>query len=299
MVPTFNRPQAVYSAGLADPLLSPFLSTLYPSAAGPGELVLAMEDATVGLDPTSLCVMDVKLGTRTWVETVSTKATPAYIEKFRVFGVERASASKKDYMQWRDESTTTATLGYRVTGMTVRRAAVDDTLPSSCWILPDGDSYLAWCGAVGLSDSAAAVFRSFLHDGRRFHAEVARTFLHSLRQFREALTLSPLFHRLEFIGTSLLFAYDRRWRAGSDPAPAPGVVLRWIDFSNVYVPTVGVDDGGPPAKKDGVLVGVDSLIALFEGFEARCADEASECAGAGAGLGSTPPPLVPVAVGSK
>ena len=251
------------------------------------------------------CSYSLQVGTRTWIETVSAKPEPQYAAKFADFGVAVTSPkSKRDYMRWRDQSTTTSTLGFRFTGMAVARSCSGPgphppsprTTPSFVK-LGDGEQMLAWTSGVGLSATALPLVLCFLHDGVGFRGDVAGAVVAHLRDLQTRLTASAVFGATEVIGSSLLLVYDRG-PAGVDVETGRpfGVCVRWIDFSNTYAPTVGWDDvdvregrcgagdvglTGAAVKKDGVLHGVASLVEVFTAAGAAIAsNDASVLAGA-------------------
>ena len=87
--------------------------------------VIFMEDLTRNL----ICkapIADIKLGRRSYVENVPSSPDERYNAKMRSFGVKwedmhhgAVYPSKRDYMQWRDRTTTTHSLGFRFTGAQV------------------------------------------------------------------------------------------------------------------------------------------------------------------------------------
>ena len=57
---------------------------------GDGKLdMLEIEDITHGFDKATTSVMDIKLGTRTYIESVSTKHNDKYVKQLKGFGVHR------------------------------------------------------------------------------------------------------------------------------------------------------------------------------------------------------------------
>ena len=51
--------------------------------------ILELEDITHGLDTATTSILDIKLGTRTFVESVSTVHSDRYVQKLKKFGVVR------------------------------------------------------------------------------------------------------------------------------------------------------------------------------------------------------------------
>lgn len=165
-----------------------------------GTTRIRLANAVHGLDAATATVADIKLGRRTWTHLASATPSERYVDKFAQFGVSVAagSASKRSYMQWRDASSTSGDLGFRVTGVACGGAAVK---------LPPGRPAVDWLVANVVPRAAAAVATQ-------------------LRAFADAVERSGL-DALELVGTSVLIAYD---------AAATDVRVKWIDHSNVHAP---------------------------------------------------------------
>jgi hypothetical protein len=145
---------AFYTSMHAEGLLSPYLSAVTGpapppgsdggsgSGSGSGGGILLLSDATHGFDTGTRSLCDVKLGTRTWVETVSSKVEAVYTAKFADFGVVvDGGRSKRDYMRWRDSTTTSGSLGFRVTGMAVARRLEPASLGASSSTTADSERH--------------------------------------------------------------------------------------------------------------------------------------------------------------
>lgn len=200
---------------------------------------LILADVTRDFDPSTTSVMDIKVGTKTYTESVSVTSAPAYVRKMRdQYGVHRRSCSKKDYMTYRDRTSTTSTHGFRITAV---RAAHGDEFYAVPVCANSGG--VAWYDAVGRDEAISRSLRYFAHDGVVCHRDVLAFFADEVDRFADALEASAFFASREFVGTSLLFVFDHRRR---------GMRMKWIDFAHVYEPTRG-------KKNDGVLFGARSL----------------------------------------
>ena len=87
-----------------------------------------LEDVTRPYEEETLSVADFKLGQRTYEPTVSRKPNKRYKEKLlslfnvdwdQISGGSSSPPSKYQYMNWRDRTTTSSSLGFRLTGMRV------------------------------------------------------------------------------------------------------------------------------------------------------------------------------------
>jgi len=135
---------------------------------------------------------------------------------------------KRDYLLFRDATTTSATQGYRLTACTAGAFAVSQA-----------ESRL-----VASPEQFVDVMRKFTSDG---DSAVVTSFLADLRAVREALEASVVFPKYDFVGTSLLFLY----------CPANGkTAVRWIDFANVTSPVS--DDA------NGIRLGIERLQGVLE-----------------------------------
>ena len=100
----------------------------FTCAQPPSTDSIELEDVTQNIPLNSICLIDVKLGTRTYEINVSTKPDERYRKKLQEnFGVDwsdtelgakafgASAPSKKDYMEWRDLNTSSSSSGFRVT----------------------------------------------------------------------------------------------------------------------------------------------------------------------------------------
>jgi hypothetical protein len=118
--------KAFYEALHAEGTVSRFVPALLHAESGEDSVCLTLENAAAGFRTATRSVCDIKLGRRTWVEDVSTEVHPEYTRKFAAYGLVDPGGvgkSKRDYMEWRDASTSSTSLGFRVTGMAVAKGS--------------------------------------------------------------------------------------------------------------------------------------------------------------------------------
>ncbi|XP_065157998.1 inositol-trisphosphate 3-kinase C isoform X2 [Atheta coriaria] len=215
----------------------------------------------------SPCVMDCKIGVRTYLEEELAKAkekpklrkdmyekmcqidadAPTE-EEHRLKGV-----TKPRYMVWRETISSTETLGFRIEG--IRRA--------------EGTSSKDF----KTTKSRDAVLRAFMDFTSGFPHAVPK-YIQRLKAIKATLEASPFFSSHEVIGSSLLFVHDR-FNAN----------VWLIDFAKtVRLPEDTLIDHKSKWKvgnhEDGYLIGIDNIIATF----ATIVDQQPVCV--------TPPPLM-------
>ncbi len=255
---TCERELEVYSALEADGGLAGFFPKFDGKEENPEEesrlendhrAILRLQDLTDGCQRP--CVVDCKMGTRTFLEceVKSSKLRPDLAAKMVKLGAELTDEELKEgitklrYMQYREETSTTATLGWRIEAIVKPGQPKFDAKAISEREQLD-DALLDYLG--GRAPVAAAI-----------HAR--------LLALRGALEASVFFATHEVVGSSLLFVYDEE-----DDGPPPSCWM--IDFAK----TMQVDAAAVPppglthrAKwelgnhEDGYLSGLDSLIDVW------------------------------------
>lgn len=131
-----------------------------------------MEDLTCGMS--KACVMDLKMGTQTWTDDAF------YLKRLQ--------------LESRDSSTTTAKLGFRITGLRVYRS------DKTSFEVREKDA----CASV--TDATVEKFlQDFFSDGLKFRHDVLR---HYIKKLRELLAWFRVQNKLSFYSSSLLFTYD-------------------------------------------------------------------------------------------
>ncbi|XP_063364841.1 inositol-trisphosphate 3-kinase A isoform X1 [Cydia amplana] len=214
-----------------------------------GELYLQLQDLLSNFD--SPCVMDCKIGVRTYLEEElakakeKTKLRKDMYEKMIQIDPKAPSeeehrskgVTKPRYMIWRETISSTSTLGFRIDG--VKKA--------------DGTSSKDF-KTTKSRDQIMEAFKEFTSS---FPNAPAR-YLERLKSIRATLIESHFFRTHELIGSSLLFVHDKR-RAS----------IWMIDFAKtVPVPdNVNIDHNSAwkvGNHEDGYLIGIDNLISIFE-----------------------------------
>jgi len=207
-------------------------------------------------------VMDVKLGTRTFLESECTdwrKRPDLYRRMLDLFPShiteeEHAaqSVTKHKWMSLRDSNSTSSTLGFRIDGQ---------------WKPDDPDTLTN----VHSLDEASKCFKRFIctvgcelcEGDENSHAAyahcsagvLATRITEEMERLRAAMEASRFLRRHECIGSSILLVADRLGRAGAF----------WIDFAKTSLCPKGVTmTHRKPWKlgnhEDGVLTGVDNLV---------------------------------------
>ncbi|XP_021205029.2 inositol-trisphosphate 3-kinase A isoform X2 [Bombyx mori] len=214
-----------------------------------GELYLQLQDLLSDFD--SPCVMDCKIGVRTYLEEElakakeKTKLRKDMYEKMIQIDPKAPSeeehrskgVTKPRYMIWRETISSTSTLGFRIDG--VKKA--------------DGTSSKDF-KTTKTRQQIAEAFKDFTSSC----PNAAVRYLERLRSIRATLTESHFFRTHELIGSSLLFVHDKRKAS-----------IWMIDFAKtVPVPeNVSIDHNTTwkvGNHEDGYLIGLDNLITIFE-----------------------------------
>lgn len=218
------------------------------------EKFLQLQDLLKDFD--NPCVMDCKIGVRTYLEEELAKAkeksklrkdmydkmvqvdpSAPTEEENRLKGV-----TKPRYMVWRETISSTATLGFRIEGM--KRG---NGISSKDFKL------------IRTKDQVTNSIKSFL-DG---FEHVLPQYIQRLKDLKKALIKSEFFRIHELIGSSLLFVHDSNkasvWMIDfAKTQPLPDGIK--IDHKSPWV--VG-------NHEDGYLIGVENLIQIFTLLESK------------------------------
>ncbi|KAI8114795.1 Inositol-trisphosphate 3-kinase B [Lucilia cuprina] len=200
------------------------------------------------------CVMDCKIGVRTYLEEELSKAKEKpklrkdMYEKMIQIDPNAPSddehkakgVTKPRYMVWRETISSTATLGFRIEG--IKKS--------------DGTSSKDF-KTTKSREQIKSAFREFISG---FPHAMAR-YIQRLRAIRATLECSDFFRSHEVIGSSLLFVHDRK---------QANVWL--IDFAKtVLLPENHYIDHASTWKvgnhEDGYLIGINNLIDIFNELE--------------------------------
>ncbi|XP_008557323.1 inositol-trisphosphate 3-kinase A isoform X1 [Microplitis demolitor] len=198
------------------------------------------------------CVMDCKVGVRTYLESELAKAkehpklrkdmyekmiqidpTAPSLEEKRLQGV-----TKPRYMVWRETISSTATLGFRVEGVKLTHGSSSKDFKTT-----------------KTREQVTEALKYFVEN----HPHAVPKYLQRLKAIRATLKTSPFFATHEIVGSSLLFVHDSK-NAG----------VWMIDFAKTLplpstMPSIRHDAEWEVGNhEDGYLIGVNNLIDIFE-----------------------------------
>ncbi|XP_069036463.1 inositol-trisphosphate 3-kinase B-like [Lepisosteus oculatus] len=233
-------------------LMSDVLRPFVPQYRGPttrgGQTYLRLEDLLSGLD--SPVIMDCKMGVRTYLEEELTKARlkpcPRRDMYQKMVKVDPAAptadehaqqaVTKPRYMQWRETISSTATLGFRIEGITMEAGKVLRDFKKTRTPEQIIEAILAFT---------------------RGQTPVLEAYLSRLNDLRSALPDSVFFHSHELIGSSLLFVHDLSGRAN----------VWMIDFGKTTPapPSLALQHDVPwteGSREDGYLIGLAHLTSI-------------------------------------
>uniref|UniRef100_A0A1I7Y7K4 Kinase n=1 Tax=Steinernema glaseri TaxID=37863 RepID=A0A1I7Y7K4_9BILA len=202
----------------------------------------------------SRAVMDIKIGTRTFLEAEvknATKRADLYQKMVAIDPSAPTEAEKAEgaitklrYMQFREQESSTASLGFRI------EAAQ----------MPGGKTQKNFKKVKTRSQVADTLWNFF--GGRA--PEIARSLVVRLREMRKSIERSEFFRSHEVVGSSILIIYDEQKASA------------WmIDFakSTRVPPELSLDHRTPWVvgnHEDGYLFGLDNLISILESLDAPC-----------------------------
>ncbi|XP_076064667.1 inositol 1,4,5-triphosphate kinase 2 [Oratosquilla oratoria] len=217
-----------------------------------GEKFLQLQDLLSAF--TSPCVMDIKMGVRTYLEDELAKAREN--PKLRKDMYEKMvqidpdaptpeehnakAITKPRYMVWRETLSSTATLGFRIEG--VRRG--------------DGTSTKDF-KTTRTREQVSQAIKGFVEG----YPHAVEIYIQRLKSIRSVLLKSSFFKTHEFIGSSLLFVHNES---------SASVWL--IDFAKTMQLPEGVTINHRSVwvegtHEDGYMIGLDNLIDLFVSLE--------------------------------
>ncbi|KAM9382360.1 inositol-trisphosphate 3-kinase B [Phaethornis superciliosus] len=234
---------------LMNDVLKPYVPAYHGDIVKDGERYNQMEDLLAEFD--SPCVMDCKMGVRTYLEEELIKARKKpslrkdmYQKMIEVDpdapteeeNVLRA-VTKPRYMQWRETISSTATLGFRIEGIKTEDGTVNRDFKKT-----------------RTKEEVTEAFREFT----KGNCNILNSYLKRLKGIRATLETSPFFKCHEVIGSSLLFIHDKMEQAKvwmidfGKTTPLPeGQVLQhnvpWVEGN----------------REDGYLWGLDNLIQIL------------------------------------
>lgn len=185
-------------------VLKPYVPAYHGDVVKDGERYNQMDDLLADFD--SPCVMDCKMGVRTYLEEELTKARkkPSLRKDMYQKMVEvdpaapteeenaQRAVTKPRYMQWRETISSTATLGFRIEGIKKEDGSVNRDFKKT-----------------KTREQVTEAFREFT----KGNPNILTAYRDRLKDIRATLEVSPFFKGHEVIGSSLLFIHDKREQA--------------------------------------------------------------------------------------
>ncbi|RXN06199.1 inositol-trisphosphate 3-kinase B-like protein [Labeo rohita] len=230
-------------------VLKPYVPAYHGDVEKDGERYNQMEDLLADFDLP--CVMDCKMGVRTYLEEELTKArkkpslrADMYQKMIEVDPDaptaqehEQKAVTKPRYMQWRETISSTATLGFRIEGIKKEDGTVNRDFKKT-----------------KTREQVTDAFQDFV----KGNTNILHSYLNRLKEIRDILEISPFFKTHEVIGSSLLFVHDKREQAK----------VWMIDFGKTTPLPEGQElshratwvEGN---REDGYLYGLDHLIDII------------------------------------
>ncbi|KAK5853117.1 hypothetical protein PBY51_006935 [Eleginops maclovinus] len=230
-------------------VLRPYVPGYHGDVEKDGQKYNQMEDLLAEFD--FPCVMDCKMGVRTYLEEELTKARkkpsprPDMYQKMVEVEPDAPTpeenllkvVTKPRYMQWRETISSTATLGFRIEGVKKEDGTVNRDFKKT--------------------KTREQVTTAF-HDFVKGNKDILNLYLKRLEEVKETLEISPFFKTHEVIGSSLLFVHDSKGRAK----------VWMIDFGKTTPLPEGQElthrapweEGN---REDGYLSGLDSLVDII------------------------------------
>nr|XP_043905198.1 inositol-trisphosphate 3-kinase B isoform X1 [Solea senegalensis] len=230
-------------------VLRPYVPGYHGDVEKDGQKYNQMEDLLAEFD--FPCVMDCKMGVRTYLEEELTKARkkpsprPDMYQKMVEVDPEAPSSEEKEqkavtkprYMQWRETISSTATLGFRIEGVKKEDGSVNRDFKKT-----------------KTREQVTLAFDDFVKGNK----DTLNNYLSRLKEIRDTLEISPFFKTHEVIGSSLLFVHDSKGRAK----------VWMIDFGKTTPLSEGNElnhralwvEGN---REDGYLFGLDSMVDII------------------------------------
>jgi len=218
-------------------------------------VILEMEDLTH--DVGGACLMDIKMGTRTFTEedVASMSLRDDLLSKMKKMNPEAVTPAdeaaggitKLRYLQFREEATTTKELGFRIDAVQLAAEA------PQAGAVPDAEALRSTINTV---EKVRETIELYVQK----RPEIISTVLPKLRQLRKDLETCATFQAHEFVRTSVLLVYSNATNA---------CTVHIIDLTRVSELPPGkkinhLDEWKPGNHEDGYLVGLDNLIRTFE-----------------------------------
>jgi len=195
------------------------------------------------------CVMDVKMGVRTFLESEVAKKTTRMdllgkmmkLDKNEPSEDEKANGiTKLRYMQYREKLSSSQNLGFRIEGIKLGEDPPINTFKTK----------------KERDEVAEVITTEFLPSNAPMRRKIVQTMHCRLLDLKDALGESDFFSTHELVGSSLLFVYDERGEAG----------IWMIDFGKTKKVDVPVTHDQPWVvgnHEDGYLIGLEGLIDII------------------------------------
>ncbi|KAG1962295.1 inositol-trisphosphate 3-kinase A [Pimephales promelas] len=258
----FCKVEDVCLQALMSDALSQFVPHYFGHISQDGERYIRLEDLLSGLKHP--VIMDCKMGVRTYQEEEINKArsnasirSDMYQKMVKVDPTaptaeehEQKGVTKLRYLQWRDDSSSTSSLGFRIEGIVIGNGKVLR------------DFYKTRTEAQ-VTETLLSFSRSQIH--------ILEAYGSRLQALSEALKKSTFFYKHEIIGSSLLFVHDCSGNAN----------IWMIDFGKT-IPTpedVRLRHDVPWVegnREDGYLIGLTSLISLLKEAIKQAGEQSQE-----------------------
>ncbi|KAL8594397.1 hypothetical protein ACOMHN_032984 [Nucella lapillus] len=234
--------------------LQPYVPEFRGVVEKSGERYIQLQDLLCEFN--SPCVMDIKMGIRTYLEEELIKARKKPTLRKDMYQKmvdvdtnaptseehQQRAVTKPRYMQWRDQMSSSVNLGFRIEGIKKSDGASSKDFKK-----------------VKSRDSVADVLKAFIGDDE----DIMAKYLQRLRDICATQESSEFFQSHEVVGSSLLFVHDSQ-----------GQVNVWmIDFGKSEPLPKGVtinhratwNEGN---HEDGYLFGLDNIISMLEELQA-------------------------------
>ncbi|XDV38672.1 hypothetical protein PO909_008025 [Leuciscus waleckii] len=229
--------------------LQPFVPGYYGVTQRDEQDYNLMDDLLADFD--SPCIMDCKMGSRTYLEEELEKARecpqPRKDMYEKMIAVDpnaptmderaRQAVLKTRYMQWRETLSSTATLGFRIEGIKKSDGTCNTNFKRTKY-----------------KDEVIQTLEDFVDNNML----ILRSYLQRLKELRGVLEKSDFFKAHEVVGSSLLFVHDLTGKAG----------IWMIDFGKTVPlpPPLTLDHRSPWVegnREDGYLWGLDNFIDIL------------------------------------
>ncbi|ESP02857.1 hypothetical protein LOTGIDRAFT_212354 [Lottia gigantea] len=247
-----KREQNCFKKVMED-ILRPYVPEYRGDVEHMGEMYLQLQDLLCEFN--SPCVMDIKMGVRTYLEEELSKArkNPSLRKDMYQKMIEvdpnapteeehqQKAVTKPRYMQWRDEMSSSVNLAFRIEGVKKSDGASSKDFKKTKTRNKVKDTLI-----------------SFIGD----NTDMLTKYIQRLRAIRITQESSEFFKRHEVIGSSLLFVHDESGNASV-----------WvIDFGKTEsIPSnITIDHRSEWIEgnhEDGYLTGLDNLVSILEEIE--------------------------------